>query len=167
VADAPVFIRTATKRDIPAIQALLREVWHATYDPIFGSDVVAAISGAWHSQQALSEKLSFPASEFILADDGQMIHAMAFASQIEKTVQLHQMYVLPGSQGRGIGTELMQELFFCFDSASRMELNVHPQNLNAIGFYKAGGFTETGKIEVPGPNGMVIPHIVMARDLDH
>jgi len=127
---------------------------------------VAAISREWHSEEVLTGKLSAPASEFILADDGKMIHGVAFASQMEKTVQLHQMYVRPGSQGRGIGTEMMQELFFCFDSATRMELDVHPDNENAVGFYMAGGFAETGRLEVAGPNGLVIPHIVLARELD-
>ena len=162
----PVFVRTATARDIPAIRDLLVETWHATYDPIFGNQIVTAITDEWCSLDALNAKLSIPASEFIVADDGKVIHAMAYAVQQAKTVQLHQLYVRPASQGKGIGTELMQELFFCFDSADRMELDVHPENAGAIGFYAAGGFSETGKIAVEGPNGLSIPHVVLARRLD-
>ena len=50
--------------------------------------------------------------------------------------------------------------------ADRMELDVHPENAGAIGFYAAGGFSETGKIAVEGPNGLSIPHVVLARKLD-
>ena len=164
--ELPVFIRTANRRDLPAIQNLLVETWHATYDPIFGADMVRKITSIWHSIEALEAKLSAPLSEFIVADDGSSIHAMAFASQIEKTVELHQLYVLPASQGKGIGTELMQELFFCFDGADTMKLDVHPQNTNAVGFYRSGGFSEIGKCDVAGPDGIVIPHVILARKLD-
>lgn len=162
----PVYIRTATKRDLPAIHDLLVETWHATYDPAFGEETVFAITNEWCSVQALVVKLTVPASEFIIADDGAMIHAMAYAVQQDNTVQLHQLYVRPASQGKGIGTKMMQELFFCFDSASRMELDVHPENHSAIGFFTAGGFTETGKIAVEGPGDLVIPHVVLGRKLD-
>ncbi len=94
--------------------------------------MVRKITSIWHSIEALEAKLSAPLSEFIVADDGSSIHAMAFASQIEKTVELHQLYVLPASQGKGIGTELMQELFFCFDGADTMKLDVHSKNTNAV-----------------------------------
>ncbi len=160
------FIRTATVKDLPAIRELLTETWHATYDPIFGSDMVIKITDKWHSLEALKSKLATTQSEFILADDGKMIHGIAFASQSEKTVELHQLYVLPGSQGKGVGTSLMQELFFCFDGADIMKLDVHPKNTNAVGFYRAGGFADEGTIEIEGPDGITIPHMVMARQLD-
>ena len=166
MSERPVFIRTATRRDLSAIRNLLVKTWHATYDDIFGSEVVTKITDKWHSIEALEAKLAAPLSEFIVADDGKSIHAMAFASQNEKTVELHQLYVLPASQGKGIGTELMQELFFCFDGADTMKLDVHPHNTNAVGFYRSGGFSEIGKCDVAGPDGIVIPHVILARKLD-
>jgi len=166
-ADAPpVFVRTASKRDLPHVQSLLVETWHDTYDEIFGFATVKEITDEWHAIEALEKRLSVPASEFIVADDGTNLHAMAFAAQREKTVELHQLYVLPGSQGRGIGTQLMQEVFFCFDSATDIQLDVHPENENAIAFYQSGGFEEVGRMEVPGPGGLSIPHVILSRKLD-
>lgn len=162
----PVFIRTASKKDLPAIQALLRETWHTTYDTIFGVEVVDQITQEWHSIEAMEERLARPMSEFIVADDGKSLHGIAFAAQKEKTVTLFQMYVLPDSQGQGTGTQLMQELFFCFDSADQIQLDVHPDNHNAVGFYRSGGFEEIGKMEVAGPDDLAIPHIIMSRKLD-
>ncbi len=47
-----------------------------------------------------------------------------------------------------------------------MQLDVHPENQGAIGFYRAGGFFETGRIEVAGPGDLSIPHVVLTRKLD-
>lgn len=164
--EAPTYIRTASQRDIPAIRHLLVETWHATYDGIIGPDAVTRIAKVWFDPAVLERRLSVPASEFIVADDGKSIHAVAYAVQKDKTVKLHQLYVRPDSQGRGIGTRMMQELFFCFDSADRMELNVHAANAGAIGFYKAGGFEEAGEAELEGPDGLSLLHKVLSRKLD-
>ncbi|MGB7336019.1 MAG: GNAT family N-acetyltransferase [Salaquimonas sp.] len=161
-----IFVRTASKNDLAKIRDLLVETWHATYDSIFGTDMVTRITDKWHSIEALEQRLTVPVSEFVVADDGKTIHGMAFASQKEKTVTLHQLYVLPSSQGKGIGTELMQEIFFCFDSAETISLDVQPENTKAVGFYIAGGFMETGTIEEKGPDGLLIPHITLSRSLD-
>ncbi len=166
MSNLPVFVRTATKRDLPAIRALLVEAWHTTYDAILGLEAVNEITENWHSIEALERRLSVPASEFIVADDGEIFHGMAFANQAEKTVHLHQLYILPTSKGRGIGTELMQEIFFCFDSAETISLEVHPENTGAIGFYKAGGFAQIGTTENCGRDNSTIPALILTRKLD-
>lgn len=163
---SPVFIRTASKRDLPAIRQLLVDTWHATFDSILGADVVDQCAGEWASDASLTAKLDTPHSEYILADTGEMLSGIAYATAEGKTVTLHQLYVRPELQGQGVGTQLMQELFFCFDEADSIELSVHPENAGAIGFYKAGGFSETGKTDWTGPDGLVIPHLVLARKLD-
>lgn len=161
-----VFIRTASKRDLPAIRDLLVETWHETFDSILGKDVVTRCAEEWGSDATLIAKMETPNSEYILADTGSSLCGIAYATGEGKTVTLQQLYIRPELQGQGIGTELMQELFYCFDEAEEMQLYVHPENQGAIGFYRAGGFIETGRIEVEGPGGLSIPHVVLTRTLD-
>ncbi|WP_075996255.1 GNAT family N-acetyltransferase [Salaquimonas pukyongi] len=139
-----VFIRTASKRDLAAIRQLLIETWHATYEPIIGADKVDEITAIWHSPEALESRLSAPNSEFLVADTGSEITAMAFASQDGKVIDLQQLYVSPAHQGSGIGTKLIRELLSCFIGAETMRVQVASANTGAVGFYTAFDFASDG-----------------------
>ncbi|MEP2460074.1 MAG: GNAT family N-acetyltransferase, partial [Nitratireductor sp.] len=144
-----MFVRTASERDLAAVRALLVETWHATYDPIYGVDRVTEITDDWHSPAALKGRLTQPQSEFILADDGQSLGGVAFASADEdgRAVTLHQLYVLPAMQGRGIGGMLLDEIVESFPQARRLVLEVEEANVPAIAFYEAHGFSLAGRTQ--------------------
>jgi ribosomal protein S18 acetylase RimI-like enzyme len=58
---------------------------------------------------------------------------------------LQAIYVLPGHQGKGIGSNLWAEALKFFDSTKDTTVEVVEYNSNAIDFYKRLGFEETGK----------------------
>ncbi|MCO6385955.1 GNAT family N-acetyltransferase [Aliihoeflea sp. 40Bstr573] len=142
-----MFVRTVSKRDLKAVQALLAETWHATYDAIYGEERVNEIVAEWHSMPALEERLETPLSEFLLADDGTAIGGVAFATAVDegKTVMLHQLYVRPDSQGHGIGALLLDEIEGCFPDADKVRLEVEEANAKAVAFYLAQGFAKVGQ----------------------
>lgn len=146
-----MFIRTASKRDLPAIRDLLVETWHATYDAIYGPERVTEITNEWHSVKALGERLDLPNGEFLVADDGKAIHGVAFAATEGKTVLLRQLYVRLGSQGKGIGGMLLQEIEGSFFDADTIRVEVAAANGQAVGFYRAEGFVEAGQAKSPDP----------------
>ncbi|MEO9614526.1 MAG: GNAT family N-acetyltransferase [Nitratireductor sp.] len=162
-----MFVRTASERDLAAVRALLVETWHATYDPIYGVDRVTEITDDWHSPAALKGRLTQPQSEFILADDGQSLGGVAFASADEdgRAVTLHQLYVLPAMQGRGIGGMLLDEIVESFPQARRLVLEVEEANVPAIAFYEAHGFSLAGRTQDCGKKGSGIPALVYERAL--
>lgn len=145
-----MFVRTATEQDIPAIRALLVETWHDTYDAIYGAARVTEITDDWHSIASLKRRLTAPRSEFLVADDGTAIAAMAFAAADESgdTVTLYQLYVVPGQQGRGIGGLLLDEVENSFPEAQSMRLEVEGANMKAIRFYRSRGFVDAGIVPV-------------------
>jgi ribosomal protein S18 acetylase RimI-like enzyme len=163
----PVFIRTATLKDLQTVQALLTATWHSTYDALYGADKVSEITSLWHSVEALQRNLSKPVSEFIVADTGSEILGMAFASQKEKTVHLHQLYVAPNAQGRGIGGELLHEIFNCFENAESVELEVDPANTKAIVFYQTFGFERIGSTDNCGKANSAIKADIYSLNLEH
>lgn len=141
-----MFVRTACERDLEAIRALLVETWHDTYDAIYGASKVDEITGRWHSPEALRQRLDQPRSEFLVADDGEAVAGVAFASLADDgaSVMLHQLYVLPSMQGRGIGGLLLDEIESCFPEATRVRLEVEEANAGAVSFYAAQGFARVG-----------------------
>ena len=162
-----MFVRTAGERDLAALRALLVETWHATYDGVYGADRVTGITNDWHSLPSLKAQLERPYSEFLVADDGREIGGMAFATSGAdgKTVSLHQLYVRPGCQGRGIGGMLLDEIIDSFHDAELIRLEVEAANAKAIKFYASQGFLQMGQTANCGQEKSGIPALVFERSL--
>ncbi len=163
-----MFVRTAGERDLAAIRTLLVETWHATYDLIYGVERVTAITDDWHSMASLESRLTRPNSEFLVADDGQTLGGMAFAATDAsgKTVMLHQLYVRPAFQGRGIGGMLLDEVLGNFPDAERIRLEVEAANKRAIAFYEGYGFAQCGVTNDCGKANSDIPALIFERPFE-
>ena len=161
----PVFIRTATKRDLQPVRDLLAATWHASFDKLYGAQKVAQITDDWHALPALECQLTVPNSEFLVADDGTALHGMAYASCSARIVKLHQLYVLANRQRSGIGSLLFAEMLECFTDADVVQLEVDPANVAAISFYRRTGFSQTGRTENCGKSQSGIPALIFERPL--
>ena len=161
-----MFVRTASARDIEAVRALLVETWHDTYDAIYGPQRVTEITDEWHAIPVLESRLTQPHSEFLVADDGTRIGGMAFAAAADegKTVVLHQLYVLPALQGRGIGGLLLDEVESCFPDAGTVRLDVVEANERAVLFYQAQGFAQVGEDERDGERHLILERPIVWAD---
>jgi ribosomal protein S18 acetylase RimI-like enzyme len=161
-----MWIRTASERDLPAVKTLLRETWHATYDAIYGVERVNEITNDWHSMESLKGRLTKPHSEFIVGEGENGIIGMAFASQSEPGfVMLHQLYVHPGAQGKGAGSQLLDEIIESFPEAKALRLEVEAGNAQAVGFYKSKGFTDFSSTQNCGEDQSGIPALVLEKQL--
>lgn len=162
------FVRTAGERDLAAISALLAETWHATYDSLYGAERVAEITGAWHTVDALRPRVGRLDSEFVVADDGEAIVGMAFAAagtDDSKLVTLHQIYVLPAHQRRGVGSDLLSEIARSFPEATRMRVEVELANASAVAFYQAHGFAATCESETKTADSQTFKAQIMEKAL--
>jgi ribosomal protein S18 acetylase RimI-like enzyme len=158
------FIRTASERDLLAVQKLLGICWHATYDGIYGVERVNAITADWHSTASLKAMLAKPYSEFIVADGGAGIAGMAFASQSDPAfAMLHQLYILPEAQGRGLGGKMLAEIEAAFPDARAMRLEVEAANEKAVRFYERQGFVAIIRTENCGKEESGIAALVMQK----
>lgn len=160
------FIRTASERDLPAVRELLGVCWHATYDGIYGAERVSVITAEWHSMASLKARLAKPYSEFIVAEGGTGLDGMAYASQSDPGfVMLHQLYLLPQAQGRGLGAEMLAEIEAAFPDAKAIRLEVEAANENAVGFYARRGFVTVSRTENCGKDQSGIAALVMQKTL--
>jgi ribosomal protein S18 acetylase RimI-like enzyme len=158
------FIRTASERDLPAVQKLLAICWHDTYDGIYGKERVSAITADWHSMPSLKARLARPYSEFIVAEGEGGIAAMAYASQSEPGfATLHQLYILPEAQRRGLGSEMLGEIEAAFPDAKALRLEVEAANEKAVRFYARHGFETVSRTENCGGAESGIAALVMQK----
>ena len=161
-----MWLRTASERDLSAIQTLLAQTWHATYDGIYGVARVNVITAEWHSTANLKARLAQPHSEFLVADGDKGIIGMAFASQSNPDfVMLHQLYVHPAAQRQGVGSALLGELLTAFPGAKAFRLEVEAANLGAVRFYEVKGFVPLSRTENCGQAQSGIPAVVMQKQL--
>ncbi|MEL7428449.1 MAG: GNAT family N-acetyltransferase [Pseudomonadota bacterium] len=159
------FVRTVMEKDLPRVREILVDTWHDTYDGIYGVDTVSAITDDWHALDRLEEQRHRPHSEFLVADNGHVVGGMAFASQTEKVITLHQLYVDPKYHGGKTGLHLMIEIENSFLDAETITLEVEEKNEKAIAFYKKYGFAIVGKTENCGRQGSGIPALIMEKSV--
>jgi ribosomal protein S18 acetylase RimI-like enzyme len=164
MAQTSFFIRTASERDLPEVQKLLGVCWHATYDGIYGPERVRAITAGWHSMASLKARLARPYSEFIVAEGGAGLAGMAYASQSDPDfAMLHQLYILPQAQGKGLGVEMLGEIEAAFPDAKAIRLEVEAANEKAVRFYARRGFETVSRTENCGKEESGIAALVMQK----
>ncbi len=161
------FVRTASRQDVPRVREILADTWRATYSEFYGADKVEEIIDDWHSIDRLTEKLDRPNSEFLVADNGEIVGGMAFAVQTDKVIKLHQLYVHPNYQGGKTGLHLMIEIENSFMDAEAIELEVEEKNTRAIGFYEKYGFSVNGRTENCGAEQSGIPALTMRKTIQY
>ena len=137
-------IRPAVKADLPAVQACLRETWHATYDAMFGAAEVTQFSDRLHALGVLEQDLASPDAAFLVADCAGAIVGTVYAYQTEPgQLILARLYVRTHMQSRGLGRRLLAAALANFAAIDRVRLEVAAKNAAAIGFYEAQGFTRS------------------------
>ena len=157
-------IRKAAEEDLPQVRTVLVDTWHATYDSIFGAVQVDEIANSWHALANLRKELNSGRTCRLVATLDARVIATACASRREpQIVKLHQLYILPEFQSRGLGKRLLACMLSQFPDASRVSLEVEPQNARAIAFYTQCGFVQIGNATDCGVPGAGIPALVFER----
>ncbi|WP_303851974.1 GNAT family N-acetyltransferase [Bartonella apis] len=145
-----MWIRTASRNDINAIHDLLVETWHATLDDLVGREEVDRKIAHDYTTDMLKKMLSRPASEYVVADDGDMLHGVAYAAQgavkgdSEIALVLH-LCVKPESRGQGIGQRLLIELEEAFPVARKIRVVLNKKDVRTQKFFEEQGYKHLGK----------------------
>lgn len=143
-----VTVREAVLDDLDAVLAVGHATWPATYEPIAGADYVAMGLAKWWTADATLPALR--AGRVLVAEvEGQVV-GMASSGPLEGRLVLWKLYVLPQSQGHGVGSLLMDAVL---ERAARTQdeirLTYLEGNEQAAGFYRSRGFVELSR-EVAG-----------------
>lgn len=156
-----VVIRDVTVADLPALRAMLVATWHATYDPIYGVDRVAAITDRWHALDQLRAGLGPQRIALVAVADGTIV-GHAYVTVADDAATLWRLYVQPHVQRRGIGARLVTAAFAAAPAHTRQRLEVEPANGAAIAFYRRMGFIDIG---YAGASTDMPAAVRMARDV--
>lgn len=159
----------ATPSDFPTIKALAYAIWPATYGPILSKEQVDYMLGAFYSEATLLENYLEKGHRFLLVkEDGD---ALGFASyehnyQDRNVTRIHKIYLLPETQGRGLGKLLIEEIekIALENKAEALSLNVNRYN-KAQHFYTKIGFEIVGEEDIELEYGYLMEDYIMEKQL--
>jgi diamine N-acetyltransferase len=157
-----VLVRRATEADIPHIRAVLAATWRDTYGAFVPIDAIERTTAAWHAPPVLVAELANPSTYTAVAEDASGIVGMVTAHDRTDAVEITRLYVLPGTQRRGIGGRLLALALAAFPTRTLAWLGVEKQNPKGRAFYTKAGFVAVREQSVEA-FGTTLQLIVMER----
>nr|WP_288836633.1 GNAT family N-acetyltransferase [uncultured Flavobacterium sp.] len=158
----------ATVADLKIITEIAYKTWPLTYGEILSQVQLEYMLNAFYSEEALRANMK-NGHEFILAKENDI--CLGFASfehhhKNENTTKIHKIYILPETQGKGIGKLLIDSIaqFAKENSSNSLLLNVNRFN-KALIFYQKLGFKIIQEIDIELEHGYLMEDYVMKKEM--
>ncbi|WP_017497073.1 GNAT family N-acetyltransferase [Flavobacterium sp. WG21] len=162
-----IAISEATVSDIKQIQKIVHITWPITYGEILTKEQLDYMLDLFYSEEALADQLDKKEQLFyMIEDDMTNIGFIGIEHNYkEKAVtKIHKIYLLPETQGKGIGKKVIEEIerLGAVHNSQALSLNVNRFN-TALGFYKKIGFEIVGESDLDIGNGYLMEDYVMEK----
>ena len=156
-------IRIAREEDLPIIQKIAHETWPATYGHLMSEEQFSFMMNWMYSLESLRQQQE-QGQVFLLAEENGTYYGFASyeAGYQESKTKIHKLYILPASQGKGVGRLLTEHVKAAAlaNNNSVLTLNVKRDN-TALEFYKRVGFTITDTVDIDIGHGYLMRDFVM------
>ncbi len=130
IAGSNIIIRNATKKDIPLIHALAKQIWPATYSEILSAKQLEYMLELIYSEPSLQKQFD-TGHNFLIAEENSKPVGFADYNLLKNGIyKLQKIYVLPDQQGKGIGKLLVNHIIreIKENGATVLLLNVNRTN---------------------------------------
>lgn len=162
-------IVAAKPSDFDTIRDLAYAIWPETYGHILSKEQLDYMLAAFYSAETLLENYTLKHHKFLLVEEhGKALGFISFEHhyQGEPVTRIHKIYVLPETQGRGIGKMLVEKIegLARENHSAVLSLNVNRYN-NAQDFYKKLGFEITLEEDIAIGRGYLMEDYRMEKKL--
>lgn len=164
-----ITIIEATIQDLSIIERIAHKTWPLTYGQILSQEQMQFMLQSFYSIEKLQENIEQSGHHFILVKEDEKI--VGFASfephyNNEKATKIHKIYLLPESQGKGIGQKMIDYIGLTAkeNNFEKLLLNVNRFN-KALGFYQKIGFSIIEEVDIEIGQGYLMEDFVMAKKL--
>jgi ribosomal protein S18 acetylase RimI-like enzyme len=152
--------------DLLHVRAIALETWPKTFADILTPDQISYMLDWMYGIEALKSQVLEKQHVFLLAKEkGKYLGFCSFEvhSTADLKTKIHKIYILPDTQGKGIGKKLIEAVrqIAKENGDSHLFLNVNKHNRAAIDFYEHIGFYEAYKEVIDIGNGFVMDDVVM------
>lgn len=160
-------IKPITHPDVPAVAALAREIWQATYPGIITQEQIDFMLELRFGVERLYDDLEcadhWLDQAFI---DGRRV-GFAFSEIHRGEFKLDKLYIHPDVQRRGVGGKMIEHVASRARKAGfpKVVLAVNKRNTKAIGSYRKYGFETREEVVDDIGRGYVMDDYVMEKKL--
>ncbi|MCG9793604.1 GNAT family N-acetyltransferase [Flavobacterium algicola] len=162
-----ITIVTAGREDFCLIQKLAHQVWPVAYAAILPEEQMKYMLDAFYSENALIKSFD-NGCQFVLVKEDETVLGFAGFEHFETKEQtkIHKLYLLPESQGKGIGKLLIEYIATKATEKGfdKLILNVNRFN-KALHFYEKLGFSIVEEIDIEIGKGYLMEDYVMEKTL--
>ena len=161
-------ILEANTSQLPIIAELAYAIWPFAYGEILSKEQLTYMLDKFYSLEALTEQLEKRNHVFLLVEENEKFVGFAsYESNIENhKTKIHKIYVLPETQGKGFGVQLINEIE---TSAKNLQNDILFLNVNRFNkaqhFYKKMGFEIAFEEDIEIGNGYLMEDFVMEKKL--
>lgn len=161
-------ISEATVEDFETIRSIAHTTWPVAYGEILSKAQLDYMLDKMYSDTALLDNLS-KGHHFLLAkEDSVCLGFAAFEHHYlnANCTRLHKIYLLPESQGKGLGKMLLERVVDLAkeNHSDRISLNVNRFN-KAFAFYKKMGFEVVAEEDLAIGNGYLMEDYRMEKKI--
>lgn len=164
-------LKLATPEDWLAIQTIACKTWPHTFGAVMSKKQIDYMLALIYNEQSLKEQMVEKNHQFLLAlknDDPVGFASYELNYRSAPQLMIHKIYLLPQSQGLGIGTKVFDYLtdLAKTHNQKRLRLKVFYKNDKAEAFYQKYGFINAGTESTDIGNGYIILDNVMEKQVD-
>lgn len=162
-------ITEASIKDIIKIQQIANTTWPITYGKILKQEQLDYMLDLIYSNEALINQIEKKEQLFYLISEDETTLGFIGIEHLYKSqavTKIHKIYLLPETQGRGIGKKVIEEIekLALENHSTSLLLNVNRFN-SALSFYKKTGFEIIDEVNIDIGNGYLMEDYVMEKKL--
>jgi len=163
-------IREANENDIPELIEVVKRSWFAVYPDFIDINILRMLSEQRHTFQVFYADMFIKDSySAVVVDEDNKIIGMALVINSDEEDKeygfIRRFYLLPESQRKGVGSQLMDHLVGKYRSKDMLLLEVEELNGAAVKFYQKHHF-RTYRQQLQQIEGLELNYFYMMRILN-
>ncbi|WP_165042642.1 GNAT family N-acetyltransferase [Dysgonomonas sp. ZJ709] len=162
-------IHEAKTEHIWIIQSLSSRVWPHTFREILSEQQIAYMMDMMYSDQALENQMKELNHHYLLVEEqGEYLGYVSYELDYKGKpwTKVHKIYVLPSTQGKGVGRLFIEAVGKIAKEYGNLELSLNVNRYNkAVDFYKRMGFEIIGNEDIDIGNGFLMEDFILNKKL--
>ena len=162
-------IHEASPLEIEVIRSLIQRIWKPTYSEILSDEQMDYMLEMMYSADTLQQQMDAGHVFLILNDEECPVGFAGYECDYKEagSCKLHKIYLLPETQGKGMGKMLLNAVVEKAKEAGqrRLLLNVNRYN-KALAFYRNYGFAIIAEEDIDIGNGYFMNDYIMEFSLE-
>ena len=164
-----ITLRPVSKTEYGKVREQAETIWPECYKDILSAEQIRYMLDMMYSEDAIADDVSEKIRYRFVMDDTEIAGFLAWGPLIPDppVAKLHKLYLLPGKQGQGVGTRVLElvkqqvkDTVYHF-----LRLNVNRQNSKAIKCYEKNNFATIQRVNNDIGNGFFMTDYVMETEL--